>query len=225
MGARIGDAVAVKLIEIDGAVGLGFDDEKRGKPYFVDFLSPSWRLKLHKGIPRSHILRRALGATKGTPLVCDATAGFGGDSVLALSAGCEVVAIERSPLVYQVLADGLRRAGEESPDLKKLFSKFRLLQGDALKVLNGLQPRPQVVYLDPMFEKPKKNAKSPKAMQLLQELLGESSLDEELALLDAAWAATLSRVVVKRPLKAPALKPSPAHTFKGQSVRYDVYLK
>lgn len=217
--------MAVKLVETDGAIGLGFEDEKRGKPYFVDFLSPSWRMKMSKGLPRNHILRRALGATKGTPLVCDATAGFGGDSVLALTAGCEVVAIERSPLVFKVLADGLRRAAEESPELKKLFSNFRLLEGEALTVLRELNPRPQVVYMDPMFEKPKKNAKSPKAMQLLQELLGDSSEADEKALFDAAWTTALARVVVKRPLKAPPLKLSPTHTYKGQSVRYDVYIK
>lgn len=217
--------MAVKLVETDGAIGLGFEDEKRGKPYFVDFLSPSWRMKMNKGLPRNHILRRALGATKGTPLVCDATAGFGGDSVLALTAGCEVVAIERSKLVFRVLADGLRRASEESLELKKLFAKYRLLEGDALTVLRDLNPRPQVVYLDPMFEKPKKNAKSPKAMQLLQELLGDASEAEEQALFDAAWSAALARVVVKRPLKAPPLKAQPTHTFKGQSVRYDVYIK
>lgn len=215
----------MKLVETDGAIGLGFEDEKRGKPYFVDFLSLSWRMKMSKGLPRNHILRRALGATKGTPLVCDATAGFGGDSVLALTAGCEVVAIERSSPVFKVLADGLRRAREESPEFKKLFLKFRLLEGDALTILRDLNPRPQVVYLDPMFEKPKKNAKSSKAMQLLQELLGDSSQTEERALFDAAWSAALARVVVKRPLKAPPLKASPAHSFKGQSVRYDVYLK
>ena len=76
-----------------------------------------------------------------------------------------------------------------------------------------------------MFDKPKKTAKSPKEMQMLQELLGPApSVEEETQLFDAAMAVARSRVVVKRPLKARALRSSPSHSFKGQSVRYDVYI-
>lgn len=218
--------MGVKLIEKEGAIGLAFLDEKKGKPYFVDFLTPTWKRNFKDGLPRNHIFRRALGASSEKPLICDATAGFGGDSILALSLGCEVVALEKSDLVAKVLRDGVSRAAREDTDLRKFFSRFKLIEGDSVTKLQELSPKPDVVYLDPMFDKPKKNAKSPKAMQMLQELLGAPpSAEDEMKLFEAAWDACLRRVVVKRPIKAKALRPAPTHSYKGQSVRYDVYVK
>lgn len=218
--------MAVKLVELEGATGLAFVDEKRGKPFIVDFLSPTWRKHLQQGLARGHIFRKALGAVKSLPTVCDATAGFGSDAVLALALGCEVWAIERSPLVLRVLRDGVERAVREEASVRELFDRFHLIEGDAREVLPKLAPRPDVVYLDPMFDKPKKSAKSPKAMQMLQELLGDApSAADELQLFQTAWDVAVKRVVVKRPLKAKALRPMPTHSYKGQSVRYDVYVK
>ncbi len=226
MALRFGLDMAVRLVEREGAVGLAFDDEKRGKPYFVDFLTPAWRKNLANGLPRNHIFRRALGAAGAVPRVCDVTAGFGGDAVMALSLGCEVWAIERSPLVARVLRDGVERAVREEPSLREIFARFHLIEGEAVESLGRLPERPEVVYLDPMFDKPKKSAKSPKAMQMLQELLGDGpSAEDEAKLFTVAWEAALKRVVVKRPLKARALRPSPTHSYKGQSIRYDVYVK
>ncbi len=218
--------MGVKLVELGGAVGLAFTDEKRGKPYFVDFLTPTWRRQLKSGLPRGHIFRRALGAVDSVPRICDVTAGFGGDAVLAVSLGCEVWAIERSPLVARVLRDGVERAMGEDVGVRELFSRLHLREGDAVEVLPHLPVRPDVVYLDSMFDKPKKSAKSPKAIQMLQELLGAPpSSEEEMKLFSMAWDAAVKRVVVKRPLKAKALRPGPTHSYKGQSIRYDVYVK
>jgi 16S rRNA (guanine1516-N2)-methyltransferase len=160
--------------------------------------------------------------------VVDATAGFGQDALMILSMGFEVTAVERSKEVMNVLEDGIERARREDVGMKKAFEKLKIVQADTRDYLAGLkaEEKPDVVYLDPMFDKPKKKAKSPKEMQLLQELLGQPPApEEEMQLFDAAFKAAKKRVVVKRPIKARALKPSPAHSYKGQSVRYDVYVK
>lgn len=218
--------MAVKLVEQEGALGLAFEGNTKVKPYFVDFQTSTWRKHFKDGLPRNHIFRRALGAAVNKPRVCDATAGFGGDAVMALALGCEVVALEKSPLVAKVLRDGINRAARQDLQMKQMFARLHLLEGDAIEHLGSLMPKPDVVYLDPMFDKPKKKAKSPKSMQLLQELLGESpGADEEQRLFQAAWAACTNRVVIKRPLKAKALIPNVTHSFKGQSIRYDVYTK
>jgi len=218
--------MAVKLVEQEGALGLAFENNAKVKPYFVDFLTPTWRKNFKDGLPRNHIFRRALGAAVSKPRVCDATAGFGNDAVLALALGCEVVALERSTLVAKVLNDGIQRAARQDLHLKTMFARLQLLEGDAIEHLSSLNPRPEVVYLDPMFDKPKKKAKSPKNMQLLQDLLGEPpSAEEESKLFQAAFDVCTGRVVVKRPIKAKALKANVTHSFKGQSVRYDVYVK
>ena len=79
-----------------------------------------------------------------------------------------------------------------------------------------------VLYLDPMFDKPKKTAKSPKPMQLLQALLTET--DDLRALLEAALKHPGKRIVVKLPLKGePLTNIKATRKYTGQSIRYDVY--
>lgn len=219
-------SLAVKVVESEAGIGLAFDDTKRGKPYYVDFQTIAWKSHFQKGLPKSHIFRRALGVHNDPIFLVDATAGFGQDAALALALGCKVTAIERSSAVARVLKDGIERAVREDEVLRARFMNFTVVEADARQWLKTNKVRPDVVYLDPMFDKPKKKAKSPKNMQLLQELLGEPpSAQEELELLNAAIEAATKRVVVKRPLKAKALKDSPTHSYKGQSIRYDIYIK
>ena len=215
----------VKVLVSDSAIGLGFVDSKRGKPYYVDFLSATWKVRLASGLPKTHIFRRALGY-KGEPLrVIDVTAGFGQDSLLALSLGCEVVAVERSSVVVALLRDGVTRALREDESVRPLFERLSVVEADSMIFLKVAAPA-DVVYMDPMFDKPKKSAKSPKEMQLLQDLLGAPvTVEEEEKLFHAAFSHTQHRVVVKRPIKAKALVRAPTHSYKGQSIRYDVYVK
>ncbi len=216
----------VKVIISDGnALGLGFIEAKRGLPFYVDFMSQTWRSRFRSGLPSGHILKRAIGY-KGKPLrVLDATAGFGQDSMLAVVMGCEVIAVEKSPVVAAVLQDGLRRALQEDASLKEKLARLKVVSADSLAYLKSA-PRMDVVYLDPMFDKPKKKAKSPKEMQLLQELLGPPpTAEEHKELFSLAFERALGRVVVKRPLKAIVGGPTPTHSFKGQSIRYDIYVK
>ncbi len=217
--------MAVELVQTDYGWGLAFADEKRGKPYFVDFSGIAWRQRLQKGLGKNHIFTRALGVREPGVKLLDATAGFGQDAAMALCLGCEVTALERSKEVAAVLRDGVARAMNED-GVGSLFKNLKVIEDDARTYLLKLPltERPDVIYIDPMFSKPKKSAKSPKNMQLLQELLGEPSpLDLE-QLFDAARATALNRVVVKQPLKGHALKSTPSFSFKGQSIRYDVYL-
>lgn len=219
--AEFAGSKGVKAVVSESALGLGFLDVKKGKPFYVDFLNLQWKTRLLKGLPKSHIFRRALGDAER---VIDATAGFGGDAVLALSIGSEVIAVERSAVVAAAFRDGVERAREDE-SLRARFAKLKIVDADALEFLAGAE-RAEAVYLDPMFEKPKSSAKSPKEMQLLQELLAPlPSFEETERLFTLAWERTLSRVVVKRPLKGKALGRTPSHSYKGQSIRYDVYVK
>lgn len=211
----------IKVVVGESTLGIGFVDPKKGKPYHIDFLSHSWKTRFAKGLPRNHIFRRALGDCQR---VIDATAGFGGDSVMALCLGCEVTAVEKSPVVVAVLRNGLMRASREDETIRPRLEKLRVVETDSIEYLASAE-RAEAIYLDPMFEKPKKSAKSPKEMQLLQELLAPTTAEESEKLFAVAYDRALSRVVVKRPLKAKALGRTPTHSYKGQSIRYDVYVK
>lgn len=219
--------MGVKLVVGSGVLSLAFADKKRGKPYAVDFLSTVWRSRWHQGLARNHIFRRALGVRDEPVKVVDATAGFGQDAAMMATLGCYVVAVERSPVVGLLLKDGLERARFDGENLRAKLDLIQVVEGDSVDYLTRLEASdlPDVVYIDPMFDKPKKAAKSPKEMQLLQELLPRTPVEDTVRLMDVAMAKARDRVVVKQPLKARAIKPNPTHMFKGQSIRYDVYIR
>ena len=79
-----------------------------------------------------------------------------------------------------------------------------------------------VIYLDPMFPGEGRTALPKRELQLLRELTGDD--DGGAQLLALARTRARRRVVVKRPLHAPALAADVDLCFKGRAVRFDVYL-
>ncbi len=215
----------VKVVVSELMIGLGFVDTGKGKPYYVDFMTAAWKSRFVTGLPKRHIFRRALGVHDKPLRVIDATAGFGQDAITALCLGCEVIAVEKSDVVVTVLRNGVVRALREDESVHSIFEKLSVVEADAGVFLTQVD-HADVVYLDPMFDKPKRSAKSAKEMQLLQDLLAPAAtLAEMEVLFHLAYEAASQRVVVKRPLKGKALVKAPTHSYKGQSIRYDVYVK
>ncbi|KAL3908314.1 MAG: hypothetical protein SGILL_008528, partial [Bacillariaceae sp.] len=129
-------------------------------------------------------------------------------------------------------------------DSKEWLSKQRRTDG-----LNSIGEENIVVYLDPMFPSRQKSAAVKKGMAILHDVLetqtslnaskaidlDESKQQEELELLLSALDAADTRVVVKRPVKAPLLgtsqrnetvvPPQPSHSIHGSVSRWDVYVK
>jgi 16S rRNA (guanine1516-N2)-methyltransferase len=204
---------STKLVLYFSAKGLGitFTNEKPFRPFQVDFQNPEWQFRKRRGLADNKMFFSALALAPGKKIL-DTTAGFGQDAFLMAWAGAKVTAIERSQIVFELLRDGLVRAQgwEETPE------RISLVRGEAITFLG---PSFDCIYIDPMFDKPKKTAKSPKSMQLLQGLLEES---DPLPLIAAA-RQVCKRVVVKLPLKGDAIAGEPNITYKGQSIRFDVY--
>lgn len=166
------------------------------------------------------LLVRAVG--RRTQRVVDATAGLGRDAIHLAWMGRRVVAIERDPVVAALLSDALDRAvrsGALEP------GAIELLMGEGVRALRALRPRPEVVYLDPMFPaKRRSSALARKEMRLLRLLVGQGEdADDAEELFEAAREAATERVVVKRPDRAPPLVPHPTVSYAGKLVRYDVY--
>ena len=172
--------------------------------------------------PKKGPLAQAIG--RRTRLVVDATAGWGQDSFQIFRMGYEVLCIERSPVMAELLQDGLRRFAEQ-PWLQELgITPPQLLPGSAMKLLPALDFLPDCIYLDPMFPpKRKKSALARKSMRILRDLLGDDADREQL--FAAAWQAAGKRVVVKRPDYADPLGGTPDESFQDKLVCYDVYLK
>lgn len=181
-------------------------------PICCDFQSAAAenRRKAGKGL----LIAKAIGVRPSyAPAVLDATAGLGRDSYALAALGCEVTAVERSPILAALLRDGLARAQGDPA-----VARIRFVEGDAAAAM--AEGRYEVVYLDPMFPERRKSAKVKKEMQYMQALLSHEDGSE---LLQPALQCATRRVVVKRPAHAPLLKANPTHQYKGKTVRFDVY--
>ena len=155
--------------------------------------------------------------------VLDVTAGLGRDAFVLATLGCNVLMLERSPVIYVLLRDGLMRASKEN-----WFCQLNLFleKINALEYFEKIQEEnfPDVVYIDPMFPHQTKSALVKKEMRVLREVVGDDGDAAQLFL--AAKKIAKKRVVVKRARLAPLITDQkPDVVFEGKSSRFDVYLK
>lgn len=218
----------------EGALGIHCHTAKFS-PLYVDFTSG--KLGYRGCRPEVEQIYKAVQLKDiRTPVVWDMTAGLGRDSFILACAGCRVHMLERSPVIGNILLDGLERLGkDEDQQSKEIRSLLSLSIGDSTKmqmasVINTV-PEPQVVYLDPMFPAKSKKALAKKDMQILQGLLGHGidqaeKEEEEENLFNVALRLCSRRVVVKRPAKGPPLAGRPpSFVLPGKTNRFDVYSK
>jgi 16S rRNA (guanine1516-N2)-methyltransferase len=203
------------LAWIDDHLELRDARDPRLKPFYVDFAGIDMR-PYAASLSRRQPFARAMGKSK---IIVDATGGFLQDALRLALMGFQVSAIERSSVVAALAGDGLRRLQQAHPTLGARLQYYR---GDAKTVLPGIAPKPDVVYLDPMFpEKRRRSAAVRKELKWLRDLVGDDN--DALELFDVARATATNRVVVKRPDHAPPLVPNPAASIAGKLVRYDIY--
>ncbi|MCW8127322.1 class I SAM-dependent methyltransferase [Microbulbifer halophilus] len=200
-------------------------------PVFVDFVGGSAAHRRKFGGGKGQQIAKAVGIRSGFyPRVIDATAGLGRDAFVLASLGCEVLMLERNPVVRALLEDGLRRlreAAQGDAELAAIAGRLSLEQTalPAVEWLFRQAPESQpVVYLDPMFPGRGKSARVKKEMAAFHLLVG-SDADAD-ALLEPAFAACYYRTVVKRPRNAPFLADrKPSLSFEGKSGRFDIHTK
>lgn len=192
------------------------------KPVVVDFLSESLTYRRKHGLSKSQVFAKAIGITaRGGPTVLDATAGMGVDAFFMACLDCKVTAIERSPVIYELLQDGLRRAHADKELGKWIDDYLVFVHANAIDYMKSLKEKPQVIYVDPMFPDVEERSALPKKeMQLFRKLLG-ADLDTK-QLFEAAMKTASERVVVKRPSEAEPMG-TPTHSFEGKTARYDTY--
>lgn len=169
-------------------------------------------------------LLKAMGKAK---TVLDMTAGWGGDALHIAESGREVIAVERHPVVHQLLEQA--RAKLEA-DLKPRLQFLHLdaADGDFVKNLQqklNQEPGFDLVYIDPMFQdKASKSAKAKKPMRIMQQLTAAPVEDNEQRLFKNAMDIAVHRVVVKRALKAPYIaNQAPQGSIKSKLLRFDLY--
>ncbi|MCY4356517.1 MAG: class I SAM-dependent methyltransferase [Gammaproteobacteria bacterium] len=200
----------------------------------VDFASHKLKWRSRQPL-QSQLLGKAAGL-KGKSDLCilDATAGLGTDGFLLSQAGCKVTMLERSPIVFALLQDGLHRAKKSPGTVRDVAERINLLPLDFLAYAPEKQTF-DMVYLDPMFAIRRNTARAGKSMYFLQQLLPEGNADTSKSvksshselpeMLNRARQLARQRVVLKRTRLAPVCGiPEPDIRFKGSSSRFDVYL-
>ncbi|HBO39365.1 MAG TPA: DNA polymerase I, partial [Pasteurellaceae bacterium] len=131
--------LALVQTESNGMVRLELrklDEPKLGAVY-VDFVSGSMAHRRKFGGGRGEAIAKAVGI-KGDelPTIIDATAGLGRDACVLASVGCQVRLIERHPVVFLLLQDGLQRAYAD-PEIGEMMRRnMQLLDVNHLAELN-----------------------------------------------------------------------------------------
>lgn len=188
-------------------IGINLDFElERHQNYFK-------KSSLHK-----ELLAKSIGI-KGTyrPKVVDLTAGLLGDSLLFLAMGCEVLALERHPVVAFLIQSALKNA--KHPLIKKLEFRFQdaheFLMQDELSSYD-------VLYYDPMFEDANEKSLPRKEMRIFRSVVGEDA--DAKKVFNLALKKITKRVVVKRPRLSCTISEVKPLQYIGKATRYDVYL-
>lgn len=82
-------------------------------------------------------------------------------------------------------------------------------------------PAVDVIYFDPMFEDPNKQASPRKEMRIFRSLIGKDQ-DAE-TVFKKARSLRPKRLVIKRPRHSQIMVEKPSVEYMGKSTRYDVY--
>lgn len=208
----------------DSGLQLFNRDEAKQNAITVDFVTGANAHRRKFGGGKGQSIAKAAGLKGGfVPSVIDGTAGLGKDAFVLASLGCQVLLVERHPVVRALLADGLQRAYQD-PDIGAwMLERMRLSEHSHISQLNQPQDCVDVVYLDPMYPHREKSALVKKDMRSFQALVGSD--DDADNLLCPALQLAKKRVVVKRPDYAQSMdgkKSSMSITTKKN--RFDVYV-
>ena len=219
-----GEQSALALVQTDERLELRKLDEPKLGAIYVDFVGGTMAHRRKFGGGRGEAVAKAVGI-KGSelPTVIDATAGLGRDAFVLASIGCQVRLVERHPVVFLLLQDGLNRAYQDEEIGEMLQQNLRLLNVHHINELDPNIDYADVVYLDPMYPHKQKSALVKKEMRVFQHLVG-ADLDADELLLPALQLAK-KRVVVKRPGYAEFLSGKQPHfSRETKNHRFDIYM-
>lgn len=209
---------------IDGRDGLTLrhaDSAASDTGLCLDFLGRKASQRAAGG--KQSALARAFGLHRHPPYrVLDTTCGLGRDSLMLATLGCHVTSLERQPALHALLTDAYERARNTvpSPDWLQRWALPELANAlDWLGARSG--PVCEAIYIDPMFDSPRRKAKPQKALAWLAELAGSD--EDAPALLGLARRRASRRVVVKQHGRSTPLAP-PDNQVIGKAVRFDIYL-
>tara|TARA_B100000029_G_scaffold508367_1_gene595068 strand:+ start:9440 stop:10228 length:789 start_codon:yes stop_codon:yes gene_type:complete len=223
----IDDSEEFMLVVHDSRIEL-FNNTKKMSPLTVDFANRKFLNRISQS-PKNSLIGRAIGVGKKMDYILDLTAGLGRDTVQMALMGYDLVAIERDPIIFTLLEDGIERARKENSLPNNIIDQIRINFCDSFNYLIDIRNIPSVAYIDPMYPMRRKSALPDYEMQILNNLIGPGDEREISRLIDLALMQGIPRVVVKRSKNIPIIKPSkkisPNFTITGTTICFDVYQK
>ncbi len=208
------DFSIIQKIDMSSEFPVIFD--LAGNKFSVNFRDNRLNYHKKKSSIKNELISRALGAGRLGLRVLDLSAGLGIDSVFLAQLGYQVTAIERNALIYLALneANKLNSFENKGLGLEFIFS-------EAKEYLVQSKLNFDVIYFDPMFPDKAKSALPRQEMVLFKNLVGRDEDASEVLELSLS-AKGVKRVVVKRPIRAPALL-RPQSSIEGKLIRFDIY--
>jgi 16S rRNA (guanine1516-N2)-methyltransferase len=196
-----------------------FHPEARSKNKFqIDFNSGStgWRVKRAN---HEKLIKKALGKSDRPLNILDCTAGMLQDTLLFLSLGHNVTALEQSKILFYLLQDALKRSDDQS-----IFEKLDLIHTDACSYAAQAKNF-DVVYFDPMYPSTKKSALSSGQLEYVEKVLEVESVSNNAAKeFEVLQSIPKKKLIVKRPIKAEPFSQELNYQVFGKTTRFDVYL-
>ena len=205
-----------------GESGLSFfHPQARAKHALnLDFQTGSsgWRLKR---ADHEKLIKKALGKSDKPLKILDCTAGLIQDSLLFLTLGHHVTAIEQSKILFLLLQDAVRRSKETH---NELFTNFSLIHGNACSFGQKADDF-DVIYYDPMYPSSKKSALGSGKLEYLTKILEVEQISNEPQMdFEVLQLMPVKKMIVKRPIKAEPFDAGINYQVRGKTTRYDVYI-
>lgn len=219
--------------EKENSAFLVFEDDvlfikrEQLKPIYCDFLQTSFIKEVQQGYGRSEAIFKFL-KTKEPLKILDLTLGFGRDFFKAVLAGHEVIGLERDPVIFALLEDGLRRfsLSEESLDLKKRFKvsefKYKIQNQEASSFLKECDSDFDIIFYDPMFGEGAKSGKAKKSVQFLRDLV-EAGDKNEASLIHKLSKPKCNKFIMKSDSQFEFEESHVKMIHKGKGFKFSVY--
>ena len=180
-----------------------------GRPFSLEMSEPP---PLQPGQP----LFKAIGYKGRGLTVLDITAGWGQDARLIAGVGCEVTAVEQNEVVFTFLDFLNKNPGTGA-------GKLNFILDDSFHYLKTIKTenKPDIIYMDPMFQ-PNRKAASGKSLWILQQITETDEKRME-ALFKEALKKCREKVVVKKWRRDKSFNGPFLCSFSGRAIRFDVF--
>jgi len=196
-----------------------FHPEARSTNQFrIDFNSGStgWRIKRAN---HEKLIKKALGRSEKPLKILDCTAGMLQDTLLFLSLGHQVTALEQSKILFYLLQDGISRSEDQS-----IFNQLDLKHMNACSYASQAKNF-DVIYFDPMYPLSKKNALSSGKLEYIAKILEVESLkNNPMHDFEVLQLIPAKKMIVKRPIKVESFSSQLNYQVMGKTTRFDIYI-